>query len=164
MKSLRLASILLVLALGLGITPVRAQSPNPLEPISSLAGGTWIGEGKWPDGSPLRVENRFFWGATQRVLHFECYDLTGKERKLLYEGMLFFDPKRGKVVQWNFKPTGEATETVITEFNSTGYQVKGDTTWSIIRYGGANEFLWELRVPEGKEWKVILNATYRRQV
>lgn len=159
----RLALLLLVFALAAGTTPVRAQSPNPLEPIVSLAGGTWIGEGKWPDGSPLRVEQKFFWGPTRRVLHFECYDLTGKERKLLYEGFLFFDPKRGKVVQWNFKPTGEATESVFTEFNATGFEVKGEGTWSIIRYGGAKEFHWELRVPEGQGWQTILNATYRRQ-
>lgn len=157
--------ILMALALivGLGIAPVRAQSPNPLKPIASLAGGTWIGEGKWPDGSAMRVEQKFFWGATQRVLHFECHNLAGTERKLLYEGVLFFDPKRGKVVQWNFKPDGDATESVYTEFNSAGFEVKGDKTWSIIRQAGANEFHWELRVPEGTEWKVILKAVYRRQ-
>ena len=165
MKSLSLASILLLFALvaGAETAPVRTQSPNPLEPIASLAGGTWIGEGKWPDGSPLRVEQKYFWGPTQRVLHFESYDLTGSGRKLLYEGLLFLDPKHGKVVQWNFKPTGEATETVITEINSTGFEVKGDKTWSIVRKGGANEFHWELRVPEGQGWKTILNAVYRRQ-
>lgn len=147
----------------LAAVPVWAQAADPLAPIASLAGGTWIGEGKWPGGAPLKVEVRYFWGPTRRVLHFETYDLTGAERKLLYEGLYFFDPKRGRVVQWNFKPNGDLEEIEITTFNSAGYEVKGEKTWSIIRYGGPDEFLWELRVPEAAEWKTILNATYRRQ-
>ncbi|HVR95602.1 MAG TPA: hypothetical protein VMW27_03240 [Thermoanaerobaculia bacterium] len=154
------ASALLIAVLA---APLAAQAPDPLAPVASFAGGTWIGEGKWPDGSPLRVEQRFFWGPTRRVLHFESYDLTGKERKLLYEGLLFFDPKRGRVVQMNFKPAGGVDEIEITDVNEKGYEVKGNNTWSIIRHNGPDEFLWELRIPDAQGWKTILNATYRRQ-
>lgn len=66
------------------------ESSDPLAPVASLAGGTWVGEGKWPDGSILKVEQRYFWGPnfwgpTKRVLHFETYDLASGERHLLYD-------------------------------------------------------------------------------
>lgn len=158
-----LATVLVLAGLSAGPVSAQAPAPDPLAPIASLVGGTWIGEGKWPGGAPLKVEVRYFWGPTRRVLHFEAHDLTGKERTLLYEGLHFFDPKRGRVVQWNFKPNGEVDEIEITDFNSAGYEVKGNKTWSIIRYGGPDEFHWELRVPEAADWKTILNATYRRK-
>ena len=45
-------------------------------PVAFMEGGTWRGEGKWPDGSLLRLAQRFFWGPTRRVLHSEAYDLA----------------------------------------------------------------------------------------
>lgn len=152
-----------VVCFGLATSPVQAQEPDPLAPVAALAGGTWIGQGKWPDGSPLHVEVRYFWGPTKRVLHFETHDLTGKERKLLYEGLLFFDPQRGRIVQMNFKPAGGVDEMELTEANDKGYEVKGNNTWSIVRYNGPDEFLWELRIPESQGWKTILNAVHRRR-
>ncbi len=81
-----------------------AQDPNPLEGVAFLAGGTWQGEGRWPDGTAMRVDVRYFWGPTRRVLHFETYDLETGERRLLYEGLILFDPSRRKLVQWMSNP------------------------------------------------------------
>ena len=146
------------------LLPVQAQPPgDPLAPVASLVGGRWFGDGKWPDGSALRVEQRYFWGPTRRVLHFETYDLAGSERTLLYEGLLFFEPKRGKIVQQNFKPTGQVDEIEMTRFDRTGYEIKGEKTWSVIRYVGPDEFSWELRIPQNGDWKPILDATYHRR-
>ena len=123
----------------------------------------WLGEGKWPDGSALRVEVRYFWGPTKRVLHFETYDLAGEQRKLIYEGILFFDAKRGKIVQYNFKPTGEIDESELTEATSKGYEVRGANTRSLVHYLSTNVFRWELQALRAGEWKVILDATYQRK-
>jgi hypothetical protein len=139
-----------------------AQQSDPLAPVSFLAGGKWLGEGRWPDGSPLRVEERYFWGPTKRVLHFETDDLATGQRHLLYEGIILFDAHRGRIVQWNIKPTGELSESEVTHSDSTGWEVKGANTWSVMRYRGANEFRWELRVRQDSTWKPILDATYRR--
>ena len=141
---------------------VRAQSADPMAAVTPLEGGTWLGEGKWPDGSALRVEVRYFWGPTKRVLHFETYNLASGQRKLIYEGILFFDVKRGKIVQYNFKPTGEFDESELTEANSKGYEVRGANTRSLVQYTSTDEFKWELRVLQAGEWKVILVAKYRR--
>jgi hypothetical protein len=141
---------------------VGAQSADPMAPVAVLEGGTWLGEGKWPDGSALRVEVRYFWGPTKRVLHFETFDLASGQRKLIYEGILFFNVKRGKILQYNFKPTGEFDESELSEATSKGYEVRGANTRSLIHYTSANEFLWELRVLQAGEWKVILDAKYRR--
>jgi hypothetical protein len=108
---------------------VRAQSEDRMAPVAFLEGGTWLGEGKWPDGSLLRVEVRYFWGPTRRILHFETYEVESGQRKLIYEGILFFNAKRGKIVQYNFKPTGEFDESELTEANSKGYEVRGANTW-----------------------------------
>lgn len=139
------------------------EPADPLAPVAFLEGGTWRGEGKWPDGSLLRVEQRFHWGPTRRVLHFDAYGLASGARTLLYEGLLFRDGRRGKLVQWNFKPDGELTETEVTRVNGDGYEVQGPNSWSIIRKLGADEFGWELRVKQGDQWKPILNATFSRE-
>lgn len=157
--------LLLVLVLACFPLCVTAQQPPaaPLASVAFLEGGTWLGEGKWPDGSALRVEVRYFWGPTKRVLHFETHDLAGGQRKLLYEGMLFFEPKRGRLVQYNFKPDGGLDESELSEANAKGYDVRGTNTWSLIRYTNADAFRWELRVQQAGEWKLILDATYRRR-
>jgi hypothetical protein len=142
---------------------VHAQSQGTMDTVAFLEGGTWLGEGKWPDGSALRVEIRYFWGLTKRVLHFETHDLASGERKLIYEGILFFDAKRGKIVQYSFKPTGEVDESELTEANSKGYEVRGAKTRSLIQYTNTDEFKWELRVLQAGEWKAIMEARYRRR-
>ena len=142
---------------------IRAQTVDPMAPVAFLEGGTWLGEGKWPDGSVLRVEVRYFWGPTKRVLHFETYDLATGERKLIYEGILFFDVKRGRLVQYNFKLTGELDESELIEANSKGYELRGANTRSVVEYTNTNEFEWRLRVQQAGEWKVILDAKYRRR-
>lgn len=163
----RIVAILFVLTAALCFTclneTARAQSAGPMDPVAFLEGGTWLGEGKWPDGSALRVEMRYFWGPTRRVLHFETNDLATGQRKLIYEGILFFDVKRGKIVQYNFKPTGELDELELTEASNKGYEVRGAKTRSLIQYISTNEFKWELRVLQAEEWKVILEARYKRK-
>jgi hypothetical protein len=146
-----------------GPHPARGQDPGPLAPVAFLAGGTWYGAGTWPDGSALRVEQRFFWGPTKRILHFEAYNLASGTRTLLYEGLMFFDAARGKIVQWNFKPTGERDELEVSQVNADGYEVRSPNTWSIIRTTAADAFQWELRIPQAGDWNVILDAKYRRE-
>jgi hypothetical protein len=138
-----------------------AQTPNPLDDIAFLAGGTWQGGGRWPDSTVMRVDVRYFWGPTRRVLHFETYDLETGERRLLYEGWILFDRTRGKLVQWNVKPTGETDVSEYDHVDSTGFEVVSTNTRSSVRRTGPDMFRWELRVPKDGAWTVILNATYR---
>jgi hypothetical protein len=138
------------------------QAAEPLAPVAFLAGGIWRGTGIFPDGTPLNVEERYFWGPTRRILHFEAFSLASGERHLLYEGFVFFDVKRGRILQFNFKPGGEHTESEITSASAEGYEVRGEIAWSLIRYSGANEYLWEVRVKQNGEWKSVLHATYTR--
>jgi hypothetical protein len=78
-------------------------------------------------------------------------------------GLIFFDARRGTLVQWNVKPTGELTESDIARADSAGYDVRGQRTWSLIRHTGPDAFRWELRIPQDSAWKSILHATYRRR-
>ena len=160
-------NLLFSVALGLFLLfvsngPASAQATDNLAPVAALAGGTWTAEGKWPDGSLMKTEQRFFWGPTKRVLHFETYDLVTGTKKLLYEGLIFFEPKRGKLVQWNFKPNGEVTEQEVTKSDATGYEIRGANTWSIIRMTGKDQFVWELQVNQAGVWKKFLEAVYKR--
>jgi hypothetical protein len=135
---------------------------DPLAPVAFLAGGTWIGAGRWPDGSTFAVEEHYFWGPTKHLLHFEAYEPASDKRTLLYEGIVFYDAARQAIVQWNVKPSGERNESVVTRSDSSGYEVRGAKTWSLNRRTGADEYHWELRVRQDTVWKTILDATYRR--
>jgi hypothetical protein len=130
--------------------------------LAFLAGGTWTGEGRWPDGSGMRVEVRYFWGPTRHVLHFETYDLEGGERRLLYEGMIMTDPTRGGLEQWNVKPTGEVDVSEVTRADSTGFDVRGAHTRSTVVRTGPDAFLWRLDVPAEGGWSTVLQARYTR--
>jgi hypothetical protein len=160
LRALALAAAALMLGAASRQLPV--QTPDRLAPVAFLAGGTWRGTGRWPDGTPLRDEVRYFWGPTRRTLHFESYDLTNGERRLLYEGWILFDPAKGKLVQWNVKPTGEIDVREFGQADSTGFEVIGPNTRSVVRRAGPDTFTWELRVPKDGQWNVILEATYRR--
>jgi hypothetical protein len=143
---------------------LQGQAPDSVASVGFLAGGTWLGEGRWPDGSQLKVEVRYFWGPTRQVLHFESFDLAEGHRALLYEGMIVFDPARGRLAQWNVKPDGEVNVSEIVHPDSTGFEVVGAHTRSTIRRIGSDRFRWELRVPKDGGWNTILEATYGRQV
>lgn len=140
-----------------------APTPDPLAPFAFLAGGTWEGRGTWPDGSPLHVELHYTWGVTHRLLHFTTYDLAGSRREPLYDGLVFFDPKRSAVFQWNVKADGSITESRITRADSTGFAVLGANTRSTIRRTGPNEMHWILEVPRDSAWQTILDAPHRRR-
>ena len=137
--------------------------PDPLAPFSFLVGGTWDGRGAWPDGSNFRVELRYTWGATHRLLHFTTYEWKESRREPLYEGVVFFDPARDAVFQWNVKPDGSIAESRVTRADSTGYAVLGAHTRSTIRRTGPNEMHWILEVPRDSAWQTILDAPHRRR-
>lgn len=139
-----------------------AQTTDPLAPVAFLAGHAWLGEGTWPDGSELRVEVRYFWGPTKRLLHFETFDLVAGERRLLYEGIIVFDPTRSRIVQWNIKPTGDMDVSQVSRADTTGYELVGVHTRSIITRAGVDAFHWELLVRKNDSWSTILDAVYRR--
>lgn len=138
------------------------QLNDPLDPIAFLPGGTWVGKGAWPDGSPLHVEVRYFWGPTRRVVHFRTDNIVGGERQLLYEGLMLFDQRRQRIVQWNIKANGEVTEQDLVRADTTGFEMRGQGTWSVIRRTTADEFRWELRVPRQRGWAMIMDAHYQR--
>jgi hypothetical protein len=141
-----------------------AAGAELLAPLRHLAGGVWQGSGVWPGGSPLRVETRYSWGVTGRLLRFETLDLSEGERRPLYEGFLFFDPARQAVVQWNFKTDGTRDESVLGHLDATGFEVEGKATRSRVHFVAPDEMRWELSVPVAPgEWKQVLEATYRRQ-
>jgi hypothetical protein len=139
-----------------------AQDTTSLASFAFLAGGTWEGTGRWPDSSTMRVQVHYFWGPTHRLLHFETWDYDTPTGRLLYEGVIFYDPARGKVVQWNMKPTGELDVSEFVRVEPGRLEVAGAHTRSVIRQSDTDEFHWELRVPKGDEWQLILDATYRR--
>ncbi len=135
---------------------------DPLEPVAFLAGGTWVGTGAWPDGSPLHVEVRYFWGPTRRVVHFRTDNIVAGERHLLYEGLMLFDQRRQRIVQWNIKANGEMTEQELENADTTGFEMRGQGTWSRIRRTRADEFRWQLRNPRENGWAMIMDAHYQR--
>ena len=132
-----------------------------ISPVVNAA--TWDGRGTWPDGSSFRVELRYTWGVTHRLLHFTTYEWKGSRREPLYEGFVFFDPARDAVFQWNVKPDGTIVESRVTRADSTGYAVLGAHTRSTIRRTGPNEMRWILEVPRDSGWHTILDAPHRRR-
>ncbi len=136
-----------------------------LEPLRRLTGGVWELSGSWPDGAPLRVENRFYRGTADGVIRFETLDLSQGSRQPLYDGFYFYDPQRQAVVQWNFKGDGSHDESVVGPVDATGFDVAGKKTRSRIVFVAPDEMRWLLSVPGAApgEWEQILDATYRRR-
>ena len=143
------------------VLKAQVAKDQSLDAIAFLE-GAWRGEGKWPDGSALKVEVLYTWGPTKRVLHFQTQDVSGAAPRLLYEGLLVLDPKRGAIVQWNFKPSGEIDTSELTRVNSSGFDVRSANTRSVVRRSGPNEFEWQLLVPRDTTWHQILVARHRR--
>ena len=147
-------------------TPAAAESAPRCEGISldALAPlvGTWIGLGKWPDGSALHVRQRFWFGPTRRLLHFESHDLSGAEPRLLYEGIVFVDPDDGCGRQWNFTPDGKLTRSLLSDLDARGFVVRGASTHSTVRIEEEG-FRWLLEVEREGRRERVMEASYRRE-
>jgi len=139
------------------------SAPDPLAPFAFLVGGVWDGRGTWPDGSPLHVELHYSWGATQRLLHFTTHEWSGTRREPLYEGIVFYDPTRSAVFQWNVKTDGSITESRIAHADSSGYAVVSPNTRSTIQRTGPDEMHWILQIPMDSTWHTIMDAPHRRR-
>jgi hypothetical protein len=131
---------------------------------ASLAGGTWHSSTKWPDGTPFEVEIKYFWGPTKQALHFETYEPSDGKSVLIYEGVIYFDPSRNKIIQLNIKPNGDVNEFEARSISDDAIEVMGSKTKSIVRRISENEFDWELYIPDGNGWKQILNARHYRRL
>ena len=129
---------------------------------ASLAGGTWRSSTKWPDGTPFEVEIKYYWGPTKQALHFETYEPSDGKSILIYEGLIYFDPSRDKIIQLNIKPNGDVNEYEAGSISNDTIEVRGSKTKSIIRRISENEFDWELYIPDGNGWKLILSARHYR--
>jgi len=131
---------------------------------ASLAGGTWRSSTKWPDGTPFEVEIKYYWGPTKQALHFETYEPSDGKTVLIYEGLIYFDSSRNKIIQLNVKPNGDVNEYEARSISNDAIEVLGSKTKSIVRRISENEFDWELYIPDGKGWKLILNARHYRRL
>ncbi|HET6348958.1 MAG TPA: hypothetical protein VFH88_07740 [Candidatus Krumholzibacteria bacterium] len=156
--------LVVAIAVAASIAPATfgADTPDPLAPVAPLEGGTWTGEGAWPDGSPLKVEVHYFWGPTKHVLHFDTYDLSGDTRQLIYEGIIFYDPSNAKLMEYNFKPSGDVDRFELINANQKGFEMLGNLTRSAVHYVGPDEFEWKLHVQKDGKWNQILDARYHR--
>jgi hypothetical protein len=124
--------------------------------------GTWIGRCTWPDGSPLHVRQRFWFGPTRRLLHFESHDLSDTEPRLLYEGIVFIDPDDGCGRQWNVTPDGKLTRSLLSDLDERGFVVRGEHTHSTVRIEDEG-FRWLLDVERDGRRERVMEAVYRRE-
>lgn len=146
-------------------TPAAEPAPRcegvSLDGLAPLV-GTWIGRGAWPDGSLLHVRQRFWFGPTRRLLHFESHDLSGTEPRPLYEGIVFVDPDDGCGRQWNYTPDGKLTRSLLSDLDAHGFVVRGAHTHSTVRIEDEG-FRWLLEVDRDGRRERVMEAVYRRE-
>ena len=153
--------------------PRSSSAPRPPDPgglpapgigvFSWLVGGRWEGRGAWSNGAGVRVEESYEWGPARRTVRFTSWNLAGDKRGRLYDGLLFHDERRHRLVLWIIRGTGGVAEAAVPRADSRGYEIEDAGTRSVITRAGQDGFTWSLRTQQDGAWKEALLTTYRRQ-
>jgi hypothetical protein len=118
-----------------------------------------------PGGGTLRVEETYRWGPLRRSIRFQAQNAGAAAKSgSTVEGILFFEPKAGKIVLWNVKPGGGLSESAVTRADRSGCELVGaDGRVRLARTGGDKQ----TRVVDqlqGGTWTTVVNATYERRL
>jgi hypothetical protein len=144
-------------------SPPPTLTPQAIGMLSWLVGGRWEGQGHWTNGAQVRVENTYEWGPSHRTIHTTSWNIAGGARARLYDGLIFHDSKRDRVVLWNVRPAAGLGESEIVKAGNTGYEMADATSRSVVTRAGADGFTWSLRALQQGMWKETLVVTYKRR-
>ena len=147
-------------------SPAPQPAVDPLAPIAWMAGGTWHGEVKGPNGKLTKIDTQverelsgkaFSFGTkfdgVQQYQGFFAYDAAKKAIVFSYpsaDGSLATGSveENGDSLIWDFRMT-EATGSV------EHFQVH-------VHQDGADDYTWALFAPQGDSWSKLFEIHYHR--
>ena len=147
-----------------------ASEPAPaaidLQAVEWLVGGRWEGQGKMADGTPLHVEESYRWGPGRRTIRFQAKNAGGKAapgaKAGAVEGILFFEPRSGKIILWNVKPGGGLSESAVTRADGTGCEMVGPDGRVRLGLFGLDVQNRTVEQLQAGTWKTVATANYER--
>ena len=155
-------------AAGANATPTTAPPEPPvvdLQTVGWLIGGRWEGQGKMADGRSLHVEETYRWGPGRKSIRFQAKNAGARSGATgsTIEGILFFEPRPGKIILWNVKPGGGLSESAVTRADASSCEMVGPdgrVRLVLSRPDSQNRTVDQL---QGGSWKTVATAVYERR-
>jgi hypothetical protein len=159
-----------------GATPASAAAPpsQPVDPIQSLSwlvGGTWIADGKLPDGSPATVEATFEWAHHKRAVKYAIVKRSAGRVFPTIEGLCGWHPGRKTLVLWEVDQDGSLTESTVRvggnrlSYDEVIYSINGSRL--PVRAEAVREsedrFVFRASIEKDGSWPVVFEAAYSRR-
>jgi hypothetical protein len=143
--------------------PRPTLTPPAIGMLSWLVGGRWEGQGRWASGADVHVEETYDWGPSHRTIKITSWNIAGGARVKLYDGLLFHDTRRDRVMLWNVRPAAGLGESEVVKPGITGFEIDDAASRSVVSRAGADAFVWSLRALQQGAWKETLVVTYKRR-
>jgi hypothetical protein len=167
----RVLALLAVLALG---GSLRADDkPAARDKLAALErfAGEWQVDGKWADGQSLHARTVYEWGLNKKILKARTFVRDGKKEYQRYEAVLAWHPEKKSLYQISFAFDGAINENLIeTRDKDTlhiGYMPyaanKPSKVRQVIKFLDKDRFQWTVSIQDGKGWKQLIDATWKRK-
>jgi hypothetical protein len=107
-----------------------AKPANPLEAAARAVGGIWVEESevKNPDGKYVKTQT--VWDVNQKALLSKAWQVSGDDETLVFEGGIYWHPKRKERVMWAVASNGAVMDGTVTPKDDTQ-----TTVWTLCSEG-----------------------------
>ena len=164
---LRRLGVLILFATG-ALLGQGASSPSPaadpLAPIGWMAGGTWHGEVKGPNGKLTKIDTRI-----ERELGGKAFTFSTKfDEVLQYQGFFAYDAAKkaivfsypsadGSLADGSVVPNGDM---LVWDFHMTEASGAVEPYQVHVHQDGADDYTWALFAPQKDTWAKLFEIHY----
>jgi hypothetical protein len=133
--------------------------------------GEWTVEAKWADGSSLVARSVFEWGLGKKILKAQTFVKDGDKEYQRYESIMAWHPEKKSLYQISFAFDGAISEVIVETKDKGTLQVgwtpfadgKPSNVRQTLRFKGDDRFQWVVELKDGKDWKQLIDATWKRK-
>jgi hypothetical protein len=133
--------------------------------------GEWVVEGKWSNGESLHARSIYEWGLGRKILKARTYVRDGNREYQRYEGVLAWHPQKKSLFEISFAFDGALSEYLIEATDKDTFQIgwapfnpeRPPIVRQTLKFLDDDHFQWIVYLKEGKDWKTIIDATWKRK-
>ena len=148
----------------------KSTADTKLEPLERFV-GEWVVDGTWTSGEALQARNVITWGLGKKILHAKTFVKDGDKEYQRYEGVMAWHPDKKSLYQISFVFDGSISEVLMEIKDKDAFHIgwtpfaegKPSKVRQVLRFLDNDRFQWIVSVQDGKQWKQLIDATWKRK-
>jgi hypothetical protein len=133
--------------------------------------GEWEVHGKWVSGESLHARSVYDWGLGKKILKAKTFVRDGKKEYQRYEAVLAWHPEKKSLYEISFAFDGSISEFLIESKDKDTLHIgwvpyspnKPAKVRQVIKFLDNDRFQWIVLIQDGKDWKQLIDATWKRK-